>query len=117
MLGDLGQGGSGDAFEGELRLLDAEDKKSNSTSINDRLSKLSVMLSNAGESEGSSLLDRWVKLLKTINESIESTRVNYSLGEVRGVLGNRSKDVSSSFFVESLKGKITRKVLKYSNLG
>ena len=30
------------------------------------------MLGDAGESEGSSLLDRWVKLLKAVNESAES---------------------------------------------
>ena len=60
------------------------------------------MLGNAGESESGSLLDGWVELLKTIDESVEGTRVHNSLGKVRGVLGNRSEDVSCSLFVESL---------------
>ena len=50
MLGNLRKGGSRDALEGELRLLNTKDKKTNGTSIYDSLSKLSVVLGNARES-------------------------------------------------------------------
>ena len=61
------------------------------------------MLGNAREGKGSGLLHGWVELLKTVHEGIEGTRVDNGLGEVGGVLGNRSEDVSSSLLVESLK--------------
>ena len=47
MFGDLGESGGGDALEGELGLLDTKDKKTNGTSIDNRLSEVSVVLSNA----------------------------------------------------------------------
>ena len=62
-----------------------------------------VVLGNAGESEGGSLLDRWVELLKAVHEGVEGSRVDGSLGEVWGVLGDRSEHVGGSLLVEALK--------------
>ena len=61
-----------------------------------------VVLGDAGESEGSGLLDGGIELLEAVHEGIEGSGVDNSLCEVRRVLGNRSEDVSSGFFVESL---------------
>ena len=83
--------------------MDAKNKKSNGTSINDSLSELVVVLGNAGKCECGSLLDRWVELLQAVHKSIKSSRVDNSLSEVWGVLGNRSEHVCSGLLVEALK--------------
>ena len=68
--------------------MNTENKKSNSLSIDNSLSKLVVVLGDAREGKGSSLLDRGIELLETVDESIEGSRVDNSLSEMRRVLGN-----------------------------
>ena len=83
--------------------MNAKHEETNGTSINYRLSKISVMLGNTGKSKCSSFLDRWIELFEAIDKSIEGTGVNDSLGKMRRVLSNRSENIGGSFLVESLK--------------
>jgi hypothetical protein len=53
--------------------LDTENEETNSSSINDSLSKLMVVLGNAREGKSSSLLDGWIELLETVDKSIEGS--------------------------------------------
>ena len=62
--------------------MDAKDEKSNGTGIDNGLGKLVVVLGNAGKSESGSFLDRWVELFKAVDESVESSRVDYSFSEM-----------------------------------
>ena len=68
------------------------------------------MLGDAGEGEGSSLLDRWVEFLKAVHEGIKCTRMHDGFREMRRVLGNRSQNVGGSLLVESLKEETKRLV-------
>lgn len=56
VLSDFRQSGSGDALKGQLRLLDAQDQKTNRTGINDGLSKIFIMLCDARKRKSCSLL-------------------------------------------------------------
>jgi len=47
-----------------------------------------VVLGDAGKSKSCSLLNGGVKLFKAVNEGIEGTGVNNSLGKMGRVLGN-----------------------------
>jgi hypothetical protein len=49
-----------------------------------------VVFSDAGKSKGSSFLNGWIELLKAVNKSIQSSRVDNSLSEMWRVLGDRS---------------------------
>jgi len=49
-----------------------------------------VVFGDAGKSEGSSFLNRWIELLKAVNKGIKSSRVNNGLSEMWGMFGNRS---------------------------
>ena len=68
--------------------MNAKDKKTNGTSINDGLGELVVVLGDAGKSEGSSFLYGGVEFLEAVDKGIKSSGVDDGLGEVRGVLGN-----------------------------
>ena len=82
--------------------LNAKNKKTDGTGVNDSLGEVVVVLGNAGKSKSGSLLNGRVELLKADDEGVKSTRVDNSLGKVGRVLGNRSENVSSSLLVESL---------------
>ena len=70
MLSDLTKSSGRDALESKFWFLDAKNKESYSSSINNSLSKFMSMLSNASKSPCSSFFDRGIELLKAVNKSI-----------------------------------------------
>ena len=73
VLGNLSKGSGRDSLESKLWLLDTENEKTNSTSINNSLSKLVVVFGDARKSKCSSFFNRWIEFLEAVNKCIEST--------------------------------------------
>jgi hypothetical protein len=82
--------------------LNAENKETNCTSINNWLCELVIVLGNAGKSKCGCLLYGGVELFQAVNQCIKSAWVNNSLGKVGWVLGDGSENVSGGFLVETL---------------
>ena len=73
MFRDFRKSSCSNAFQSQLWLLNAKDKETNGSSIDNGLGKLVVVLCNAGERKCCSFLYRGVKLFQAVDQSIKGS--------------------------------------------
>ena len=79
MFGNIGESGSCDALQRQLRFLDTQNQERHSSGVNNRLCQFSVVSSDVTKCPSSSFLHTRVKLFKTDCQGVKSSRVDDSL--------------------------------------
>ena len=102
MLGDVAQGRSRDALQGELGLLDAQHEEGDGARLDDGGGEVGIVPGDVSERPSRGFLHPGVELLQALHEGIERPGVNHGLREGRGVLRHRAEDEGGRLLVEAV---------------